>query len=172
MRIEKRSPMTDLSRVWGNLWSTPVSDRAKSDWYTTIHDIVPTRERLHNINLTQSAKCTRCNGTDTLSHRIMECGTGPQLWSWTREKIATIMRIAPRWVPESWLFRPSFRIWPAKKCRAVLWLLACLVEHRTGRGASVTLQEYLEVLARTRWRLYRQSDGQSLVGNYLSVMDG
>ena len=32
--------------------------------------------------------CRHWNRTDTLQHRLTECGEGPAVWEWTRQRIA------------------------------------------------------------------------------------
>jgi hypothetical protein len=59
MSIEKLWPDTNWKRAWKTLWETPVPDSVKETWYRIIHNILPTRERLHNIVYPQliSAAC-------------------------------------------------------------------------------------------------------------------
>jgi hypothetical protein len=171
MRIENRSPETNWTYVWKNLWTAPVPDKTKNEWYYIIHDIVPTRERLGVINLTQSVLCPRCNTPDTLAHRITECGDGKRQWAWTRMRLAVILRTDQRHIPVSWLLRPAFRLWPAPRHRAVLWLLATFVEYRMGRTLTLSLQNYIDFLAREKIRLDNLRNRPALVGNYLSVLD-
>jgi hypothetical protein len=55
MRITQLQPTTDWARVWSNLHATWSSDVIKATWYTVIHDILPTNERLHTIRLILTA---------------------------------------------------------------------------------------------------------------------
>jgi hypothetical protein len=73
-------------RVWTNLWSTPVDDRIIGTWYTIIHDIGPTRDRLHVIHLTTDNLCFTCQVQDTLLHRLTECGEGARHWLWIKAR--------------------------------------------------------------------------------------
>jgi hypothetical protein len=95
MRIEKDWPDTNWSMVWGNLWAPPVPDSTKVAWYRVIHDIVPTRERLHAIRLAQTDLCPTCHVKDTLTHRITGCGEGNVQWQWTRKRLAVMLRTVP-----------------------------------------------------------------------------
>ena len=45
-------PQTDWERVWSNLHATWAADAIKVSWFKVIHDILPTKERLHAIRLT------------------------------------------------------------------------------------------------------------------------
>jgi hypothetical protein len=73
MRIEKLWPDTNWSRVWENLRAAPVPDANKDSWYRVIHDVVPTRERLHAIRLSQTDLCPTCHVKDVGS---------PYYWLW------------------------------------------------------------------------------------------
>jgi hypothetical protein len=115
LRIEKRWQDTNWSTVWRNLWATPVPDSTKDSWYRVIHDIVPTREGLHAIRPAQTDLCQTCHVQDRLSHRITVCGDGREQWSWTRQRLAVMLRTDTRWINEDWLCRPQFRLWPAQQ---------------------------------------------------------
>jgi len=111
VRIEILWPDTDWAVGWKNLWETPAPVSTKASWYQIIHDIVPTQERLHKIRIVPTDLCHSC-AEDTLQHRITECGDGRRQWEWTRQRVALMLRTEPRRVPEEWLFRPKFKLWP------------------------------------------------------------
>jgi hypothetical protein len=131
MRVEKLWPGTNWNRVWKNLWAAPVPDDIKNSWYHVIHDILPTNERLHNIRIAQTDLCSICNHKDTLQYRMIECGEGRDQWKWTRGRLAIILRTDTCWLPDDWLYRPQFQIWPPQRHRAVLWILAHFVAFQT-----------------------------------------
>jgi hypothetical protein len=70
-RVEMLHPNIDWQRVWSNLHAAWVPDTVQSQWYMAIHDILPTKERLHRIALAHTAHCTHCGHLDTLSHRLI-----------------------------------------------------------------------------------------------------
>jgi hypothetical protein len=105
----------------------------KHTWYTVIHDIIPTKERLHKIRLAQTPLCPQCNIPDTLQHRITECGEGKEQWIWTKCRIASLLRVEPHCVREEWLYRPQLKITPKQRHQATMWILACFVTIRTQR---------------------------------------
>jgi hypothetical protein len=157
MRIEKRWQNTNWSRVWGNLWATPVPDSTKDSWCLVIHDIlvVPTREKLHAIRLAQTDPCQSCQLRDTFSHRITVCGDGREQWTWTRQLLAVMLRTDPRWINEHWLYRPQFLLWPAQRHRSVLWLLARMIEFHSQREKDLKTRDYFDFLKRSKWKLYQ-----------------
>jgi hypothetical protein len=154
-----------------NLWATPVEEVTKDVWYRVIHDIIPTKGQLHAIRLAQTEQCQKCNVPDTLSHRVTVCGTGSGQWKWTRKHFAVMLRMDQRWIPEEWLYRQQFRLWPPQRYKAVLWPLARLVEYRTQRGKFLTTHDYHDFLQRSKRKLYQQDNRLSLMGNYLSILD-
>ena len=171
MRIERLWPNTDWASVWKNLWTTPGSESIIASWYKIIHDIIPTQERLHKIRIAPTDLCSACPEKDTLRHRILECGAGRHQWAWTRQRVALMLRTDPRWVPEEWLFRPQFKLWPPKRHRAVLWVLAHFVAFRSQQARNLTPQDYLDFLRRSKWKLYQERNRTKLVGNYLCTLD-
>ena len=54
MRVVKLHPDTHWTRVWHNLRVSWVSEELKAVWYTAIHDIIPTHDRLSKIRLRAS----------------------------------------------------------------------------------------------------------------------
>jgi len=140
--------------VWTNLWATPSSESTKESWYRVIHDIVPTRERLHNISIAPTDACSICNMPDTLRHLITECGKGCYQWEWTRRRMALMLRTELRWVPEEWLYRPHFNLWPPQSHRDVLWKVAHLVAFRMQKARTLIFHDYTNFPRRSKWELY------------------
>jgi hypothetical protein len=130
MHITLLYPTTDWDRVWLNLHATWAVDALKANWFRVIHDILPTNEQLQNIWLKDSALCSTCGEQDTIMHRIRECGEGREIWEWTRKRIAWILRMDPAWSPHEWTLRPQFHIWSPWRHRAVLWIIAHMVQYR------------------------------------------
>ena len=92
-----------------------IEERLKSLWYTVIHDIVPTNERLAVIHFSDTELCNQCGKTDTLQHRITDCGERVVIWNWTLARIAALLRIDSRYIPDNWTIRPYFHFWPPPK---------------------------------------------------------
>ena len=61
MRIERLWPNIEWPRIWKNLWTAPVTDSTKKTWYEIIHDIVPTKERLHKIRIDPTEYYRHCD---------------------------------------------------------------------------------------------------------------
>jgi hypothetical protein len=114
MRIANKQPDVKWDRVWQNVHESRAPEEVRSAWYAVINDILPTRERLAAINLTDTTTCRQCNANDSLSHRLTEYGEGPAIWTGTKSKIAMMLRIDPKHVQISWALHPDYNIWPSR----------------------------------------------------------
>jgi len=109
VRITILYPQTDWEQVWSNLHFTCAADAIKVNWFKMIHDILPTKERLHAIRLTDSALCPTRGDRDNIMHRITECGEGRAIWEWTQRRIAWILHMDPVRIPNEWTIQPQFK---------------------------------------------------------------
>jgi hypothetical protein len=112
LRVEAKWPDVTWAQVWTNLCGAPVSDNIRMHWYKVIHELQPTNERLHKINISPTDACPNCHKTDTLMHRITECGEGAVIWGHARTKMAQIFRTTPGRIPADWLLHPSKQYGP------------------------------------------------------------
>jgi hypothetical protein len=123
-------PEENIQQVWKNLRTAWVAEETTSIWYTVVHDIVATNERLYAIRLVESDRCRHCERRYTLIHRLTSCNEGMAIWCWTKERLAWLLRIDPRHIPDDWCLRPQFLTWPPQRHRAILWILAHFVSYR------------------------------------------
>jgi len=112
LRIARKYPGIAWQRVWKNVHTTGLSDPIKSTWYAAIHEIIRTNERLAAIHLTTTTSCVRCGATDTPLHRLIACEEGPVIWTWTKTRIAAILRIHLTHIPGECTLRPTFHHCP------------------------------------------------------------
>jgi hypothetical protein len=171
MRVTTIWPTTDWSSVWKNLVETPVSGETKAAWYKVVNDILPTKERLHRTRVALTDMCRHCDRQDTLLHRLTECGEVELMWTWTRQKLALILRTIPGRIPNEWLMTPHFNIWSPTQRRAVQWILANAVFFRRQMQRELTLHDLIDFLKRSKWKMYQQRNRRQCVGNYLSIID-
>jgi len=136
IRVVQRSLTIDWNRIWRNLRVSWVSEDRQSTWYSVIHDIVPTNERLFAMHLVDTASCRQCGRPETLLHRLTECAHGTEIWEWTRRRMAMILRVDPRYIPSDRLLTPYFNFWPPRRLRAIQWILAHIVWYRMQRAAT------------------------------------
>jgi len=135
------------------------------DWYRAIHDIVPTQDRLNKINMAATNLCRHCNAKDNLPHRLSECGEGQIMWDWTSERLAMILRAHMRSIRDGWLLRLTVSIWPPKRRRVVLWMLAYRLQQRH----KLNCHDY-DFLRRSKWKLQQATRWHESVGNYHRVI--
>jgi hypothetical protein len=143
----------------------PVIPTSKGEWYRIIHDLIPTNERLHKIRLSPTERCTLCNEKDTLQHRIIECGEGTKTWEWTCNKMAMILRLDPRYIPQEWIMRQQFRLWPPQKHRAILWFIGHIALYRGQQRRELTHNDFMDFLRRHKWKMYQEPKRREKVGN-------
>jgi hypothetical protein len=73
------------------------------------------------------------------------------------------------YIPDTWLLRPDFLLWPPQRHKAVLWMFAHMAVYRT--TDALTKHDYLDFLRRARWKLTSAPSLKALVGNYLTLLD-
>jgi exonuclease III len=170
MRIVLLHPDANWGQLWVNLTQCWTTEKVRITWYKVIHDIFPTNERLHRINLSVTPLCETCGRLDTIQHRITDCGEGATIWKWTQQRIAWILRTDPCNIPPDWTTQPHYRLWPPQRHRAVTWILAHVVWYMIRERNACTLQDYMDFLQRTRWKAYQHTQRRMKVGNYLTIL--
>jgi len=115
--------------------------------------------------------CKECGKKDTLIHRLTECEEGQPMWECTRKVIARMLRTIPVRIPNEWLLRPQFYLWPPQRQRTVLWVLSRCVTFRLNRQRSPTLHDLMDFLRRSIWKMYQSPSRHRSVGNFLTVLD-
>jgi hypothetical protein len=81
------------------------------------------------------------------------------------------MRTDVRNIPKTWLLKPDLLLWPPKRHRAVLWIIAHMAVYRTKQGCSLSMNDYLGFMRRAKRKMDSQPSRSRLVGNYLSIID-
>jgi len=170
MRVLRLWSNTDWTTIWKNLHEAPAPETSKVKRHSCIHGVVTTHDRLHRIQTVSTNLCGICNNTDTFLHRLTECGEGPTMWEWTRWRLAIIHRTDPKYIPTEWLLRPTLKMWPSQRHRAVLWTLTNFVVYRLHQRRTLTPQDYLDFLCRAKWKIYNTRNRTSIMGNYLRVI--
>ena len=136
IRVITMHPTLNWPQIWQNLYIVWVPDYVKSAWFLAIHDIIPIKERLFKMHLADTKRCNQCDQTDTLPHRIRECNAEKNIWDWTQERLAIILRTNKHQVPAEWPLKPQFHTWPPQRHGALLWILVHLVYYRTNTATN------------------------------------
>jgi hypothetical protein len=153
MRIVHTHPGAAWYRIWENLRTVMLPDPVTSTWYAVIHDILPTKVRLTEIQIAPTNVCARCGNVDTLRHRIVTCKEGRVMWSWTRARVAAILSVHPSSISADWTLHPDFHFWPPQRQAAILWKMAHLVFYRMLASQRLSMKDYMDFLRRARWKL-------------------
>ena len=63
--------------------------------FLVIHNILPTRERLHRMNMSINGNCLKMDGVEDVEHLFTGCVRTQVAWAWARRKVINLM---PDWV--------------------------------------------------------------------------
>jgi hypothetical protein len=171
IRIHGKYPHTIWNTVWTNVQQAPVSLNVIATWYLVIHDVISNNSRLHRINLAESPNCTPCGTEDTTHHRLIGCQEAQVIWNATCTMLANITRTG-RWnIPQHWIIRPDFQLWPIQKHQAVTWIQSHHILYILHARDRISMIEYLDFMRRARWKLYRAKQSPRPTGNYVLVLD-
>ena len=171
MRIVTQTAGADWKAVWENLHDAGAGEELAAEWYLVIHDLLPTRARMKKINLAETEECVECGQEDSRLHRMVGCGVRGAIWEWTRQRIAWILRTTPRRVPESWVVRPDYGIWPPRRKRTVTWILTHMVTYCNQRGRRLSTEDYWDFLRRAKKKVEEAKDkGEGKFARYLRVI--
>jgi hypothetical protein len=113
-----------------------------------------------------------CGSTDTLTHRIIECGNGGEMWRWTKTRMAVILRINVCYIPDDWPLRIYFHICPRQRQEAILWMVAFFFFFRVQHSDQPTLSDYADFMRRARWKAHSLPQRLRRIGNYLTAWQG
>ena len=171
MRITRKYPNINWQIVWKNIHMPFLPHKVRAAWFTMVHDIIPTNERLHTINLHPDERCKICQERDTLIHRLTGCKETKKIWNWTQNRIAWYLRTNPKEVQEKWVTFPDYTLWPRQRHNATTWILGHMMWYVTANMTTPTLMDYMDYMKRTRWKVHNQRHHKQHCGNYLQILD-
>ena len=122
------------------------------------------------VKMAQTDNCRHCASKDTLEHRLIVC-EGKAIWEYSKTLTARMLRTTPTRLPDDWIMHPQFHIWSPKRHHALLWTLANVVLFRLQQQRNLTLQDYMDFLQRSKWKLMCTKKGREQVGNYLTFLN-
>jgi hypothetical protein len=105
------------------------SGNQRATWYIVSKDLIPANGCLVAIKLKEPNQCSTCDDIDTAQHRLTQCGEMKLIWNWTHARIAANTRTNSMDVPETWTTKPDFRIWPPQRHKAIMCMIAHLVNY-------------------------------------------
>jgi hypothetical protein len=168
--IVRKQPAVPWSTVWRNVHRSHLPATVTTEWYVVINDIVPTRQRLADINVVRDTVCIRCGAHDTITHRLYTCAQGPVIWTWIKAAIATILRVDHRTIPDAWAHCPRYTLWPSHRHPSVTWILAQYVSYRMQVQSGQSLKDFKFYIGKERWEVYRCPKRQRVFGRYVDVL--
>ena len=171
LRIVRKYPDVHWKRIRTNLHSRVLFRSLQATWYAVKNDVVPTNDRLADIQLTATNMFSRCGQADSIQHIITDHGEGSLQWNWTSYKLGIIPRLEPKFIFKEWTTRPAFHLWPPKRHAAVIWILAHLVSYRLQTDRRLSLRDYMHFMKRSRWKLCHRTNTCPYTGRYLEVID-
>jgi hypothetical protein len=80
------------------------------------------------------------------------------------------MRIDPRNVPAEWIRFPDFIIYPPQRHNATVWIIGHTISYIT-HSDTLSLQDYLDFLRRSRWKAQNSNDQYKHYGRYLEILE-
>jgi hypothetical protein len=170
MRIVQKHPGAAWHRIWDNLHTITLPDPVISTWYTVIHDILPTKVRLIEIQIAQTNECARCGNMDTLRNSIVTCKEGRVMWSWTRARMAAILNVHPNAISADWTLRPDFHFLPLQRHAAIFWILAHLVFYCMQASHRLSMNDYMGFLRRATWNQKQRPSKSQQTGHHLDTL--
>ncbi|KAJ4430266.1 hypothetical protein ANN_22478 [Periplaneta americana] len=78
--IVEKLPNQRWGNIWRNLHMANIPTARKTTVYCYLNHIIPTEEKRHRHNLTDSPACKKCGWLDTLKHRVTNCGAAKTIW--------------------------------------------------------------------------------------------
>jgi hypothetical protein len=136
-RVEAMRPSTDWDLAWSRVSAKVLPQDVRASWFTAVHDVLPTNERLHSIAWAQidSPLCRRCGQLDSLLHRLTECGPSRRtIWRWTARKVADLSAADITAITPEMLIAPDLHVEDEGREAAIAWVLGTMVHFMVTRG--------------------------------------
>ncbi|KAJ1520336.1 hypothetical protein ONE63_004534 [Megalurothrips usitatus] len=120
-RVARKPPEVRWEQVWAYINRPAIPQAARDSWWTAVHDLVPTRQRLRRIGRADTAACLKCQAEDTLEHRLTACDEAAGAWEWLR---AVLGRELGRDAHIGDILRPEYQIGDEGGRLAAVWATA------------------------------------------------
>lgn len=134
-RMQAKAPDAYWPRVWANVGEVTLPTDVRDSWWTAVHDLVATRDRLHRIGRSETRTCPTCRVPDTLHHRVTACGDARTAWGWARMTLTRLLGVT---ATVRTLLRPDFDHANHERRAAAAWVAAHTIHFSTTatRGGS------------------------------------
>ena len=108
--------------IWEKLNHPVLTSKVRDIMFLIIHNILPTMDRLHRMNIRDTAMCKKEDGNEDVEHLFTGCVRTQVAWAWARRKG---MHLMPVWATE---FPSDFELlhltYEAVMNVEILWLIS------------------------------------------------
>ena len=108
--------------IWQRLNHPVLTSKVRDIMFLVIHNILPTMDRLHRLNMRDNAICKKEDGIEDVEHLFTGCVRTQVAWAWTRRKVIHLM---PDWVDQ---FPSNFELlhlaYEALLNTEILWVIS------------------------------------------------
>ena len=137
-RVMEKNPNILWDKVWKNITSKVLTAEVQSAWYKAVHDLIPTRLRLHRIQMSPDDRCQKCNLNvpDSLQHRLTGCKQSKQIWRILAAHLTVLYQTGLEGIQPNILLYPQFTFRNKEKLQRVTYLIAQTVFFLTSQDRS------------------------------------
>ena len=83
-------------QVWQSINHPMLEVEQRELTFMLVHNVLPTKERLHGLNQADSSECSARDGVETIEHLFCQCQRVQVAWAWMRRKILNKNLADPR----------------------------------------------------------------------------
>lgn len=152
-RVQAKAPDADWTRVWANVGEVTLPTDVRDSWWTAVHDLVATRDRLHRIGRSETRTCPTCRLPDTLRHRVTACGDVRTAWGWARKTLSRMLGVT---ATVRTLLQPDFDHPNHERRAAAAWIAAHTV-HLSSTATKGGPAAFAAAIMKAKARAMRQS---------------
>ena len=109
------------NEIWNRLNKPVISSHVRDIMFLVIHNILPTRDRLHRLNQCRSDQCDQGDGIEDVEHLFTSCVRTQVAWAWCRRKIMHLMPDLPAYPSNFELIHLAY---DSMMDEEILWLVS------------------------------------------------
>ncbi|KAJ4437581.1 hypothetical protein ANN_17726 [Periplaneta americana] len=166
-RIVEKLPNQKWGNIWRNLHMANIPTAWKTTVYCYLNQIIPTEEKRHRHNLTDSPACKKCGWLDTLKHRVTNCGAAKTIWEGAK---ALLVKVWPDSQLHDWFQTLLVLDPPTKQNKFVtVWLASGFLHYQLTKSLH-KMEEFLHMLKEEAAKLEMKDDKSSQILKELKLL--
>ncbi|KAJ4433352.1 hypothetical protein ANN_15611 [Periplaneta americana] len=166
-RIVEKLPNQKWGNIWRNLHMANIPTAWKTTVYCYLNQIIPTEEKRHRHNLTDSPACKKCGWLDTLKHRVTNCGAAKAIWEGAK---ALLVKVWPDSQLHDWFQTLLVLDSPTKQNKFVtVWLASGFLHYQLTKSLH-KMEEFLHMLKEEAAKLEMKDDKSSQILKELKLL--